>query len=71
MIMIMKIETRAKVAQSFGSGRTLVLTRSLMKRLESSSLDQITYEKVRKLLSLFEQITYEKVRKLLALFFSR
>ena len=41
--------TRAKVAQTFGSGRIIVLSKSLMKRLESSLLEQINYEKVRKL----------------------
>ena len=40
---------RAKVAQIFGSGRIIVLSKSLMKRLESSLLEQINYEKVRKL----------------------
>ena len=48
-----KVETRAKVAQYFGSGRTLVLSRSLMKRLESSLLEQITFEKVSKLLAIY------------------
>ena len=32
------IRTRAKVAQTFGSGRTTVLSKLLMKRLESSWL---------------------------------
>ena len=35
---VVHIETRAKVAQIFGSGRTTVLSRTLMKRLESSWL---------------------------------
>jgi len=37
--------TRAKVAQTFGSGRIIVLSKSLMKRLERSLLEQINYEK--------------------------
>ena len=46
-------KTRAKVAQTFSSRRTTVLSKSLMKRLKSSLIEQITYEKVRKLLALY------------------
>ena len=48
--------TRAKVAQTFGSGRIIVLSKSLMKRLESSLLEQINYEKVRKLFTWADQL---------------
>ena len=46
---MLPILTRAKVAQTFGSGRIIVLKKSLMKRLESALLEQINYEKARKL----------------------